>query len=250
MLGKLFLERNQIDRAVKSFENALEQAEKIYPGQPLVTYILTLLGVAAYQARLWDKCLWYLKEAKKIIDNRIDVSYLTLSVLANIGISYSKLGESFLPFQSYKDALGSFDMTITPGKLYNRLCWRMACIVSVLSIKAVEQDGKDIPSAKGTCPDIVNSLYRVSLIPTIRKEQDEALKHLEEAKEIAKKVNCECGRVVLVLLLLSMTYGCMESIEKSRSYYKEAKEMAKSLPPEDDSIRPAELKIIELMTKE
>ena len=252
MLGELLLESNQIDTAVESFESALEQAEKIFPGQPEVAKILSHLGEAANQARLGDKCLRYLKEAKKILDNQIDVSYPTLSVLFNIGISYYKLGESFLAFQSYKDALDSFDMTITPGKFYNALCWSMACTVfelTRLSIRAVKEK-KYILSTKDTCTGIVNYLYCVSLVYRIRKEQDEELKHLEEAREIAKRVNCECGRVVLVLLLLSMTYGWMGSIEKSRSYYKEAKEMAKSLPPEDDSILPGELGMIESMKDE
>ena len=76
------------------------------------------------------------------------------------------------------------------------------------------------------------------------------LKHLEKAREIAERFDYKCGRVVLVLLLLSMTYGEMGSIEKSWSCYKEAKEMAKSLPPEDDSILPGELGMIESMKKE
>ena len=47
-----------------------------------------------------------------------------------------------------------------------------------------------------------------------------------------------------------MTYGWMGSIEKSRLYYKEAKEMAKNLPLEDNSIPPVELEMIESMKKE
>ena len=253
MLGKLFLKRNQIDRAREYFKSALEQAEKHFPGQRQVADILSHLGEAAYQARLWDECLWYLKEAKKILDNHIDVSYPTLPVLFNIGISYSRLGESFLAFQSYKDALDSFDMTITSGTFYNDLCWGMACTVfelTRLNIRVIEKDGKDIPSTKDTCPNNVNHLYRASLFRTVRKEQDEALKHLEEAKEIAKRFDYKCGRVVLVLLLLSMTYGCMGFFEKSRSCYEEAKEMAKSLPPDDDSILPEELGMIETMKKD
>ena len=252
MLGKLSLEKNEIVKAVKSFENALEQAKKIFPGQPQVAKILDHLGDAAYEARMWDKCLWCLKEAKKILDNHIDAGYLTFSVRFNIGVGYLKLGKFFLAFQSYKDALESFDMTITPGKFYNGLCWNMAGTVfklTRLNIRAIEKDGKDTPATKDTCPDNVNHLYRASLFRTVRKEQGEALKHLEEAREIAKRFDYKCGRVVLVLLLLSMTYGCMGSFEKSRSCYEEAKEMAKSLPPEDNSILPEELGMIESMKK-
>ena len=83
-----------------------------------------------------------------------------------------------------------------------------------------------------------------------REELDEVLRVLEEARKIAKQFDYKCGRVVLVLLILSTTYGETGSFEKSRSYYEEAKEMAKSLPPgKDDSILPEEMGMIELMKK-
>ena len=89
-----------------------------------------------------------------------------------------------------------------------------------------------------------------SLFCKVDNDQDEMLKHLEKAREIAERFDYKCGRVILVLLLLSMTYVEMSYFDISRSCYKEAKEMAKNLPPEDDSILPEELGMIELMKKE
>ena len=62
-----------------------------------------------------------------------------------------------------------------------------------------EKDGED------TYPVLlVNKLYHLSVFCKINNKQDEVLKHLEKAREIAERCDYKCGRVVLVLLLLSM----------------------------------------------
>ena len=252
---------NQIDRAVESFESALEQEKKLNPGQPQHAGTLNLLGVAAYQAGLCDKSLQYFQEATKIFDNHIERRYLT----------YFKFGKFLLAFQCYKDALDRFDMTMISSELYKTLCWNMAKTVMQLSIwslrqsrpsrtlnelihvNTVERDGKTwIVFDKDTFPDDVSGFYHHGLCCDFLGEQDDVLLsgYLEQGKEIARRFDYKCGKVVLVLLLLSLTYGKMGSFEKSRSYYKEAKEMAKNLPPEDDSILPGELGMIESMKKE
>ena len=108
------MQRNQIDRAVKSLESALEQAKKLYPGQPQVVKILNDLGEAAYRDGKPEQSLRYLKEAKEILNNHIDVEHLSAVVLSNIGKCYDDLDECLLAFQSYKDAL---DMMIISGDL-------------------------------------------------------------------------------------------------------------------------------------
>ena len=266
-MGELFLQRNQMDRAVKSLESALEQAKKVCPGQPQVVRILNDLGEAAYRDGKTEQSLRHLKEAKEILDNHIDVEYLSAAVLNNIATCYDKLGKSLLAFQCYKDAL---DMKIISGDLDNSLFGNMAKTVIQLSLangsqnwmfskskedkaieihEAVEIDGEK-SLTKDTCPVFVHNLYQSSLFCKFDNDQDEMLKHLGKAREIAERFDYKCGRVVLVLLLLSMTYGEMRSVDKLRSYYKEAKEMAKNLPPEDDSILPGELGMIESMKKE
>ena len=264
--GKVYFREKQFDRAVENFKSALEQARKLYPGQPAVAEILHRLGVALVVNGNLDESLRYLKKAKEILDNHIEVGYLTLTVVNSIGASYFKFGKFFLAFQSFKDALDRLDMTMVSSKFYKCLCWNMAIILMTLSVrsisqtvsfsltrelKTVEKDGRTfLLLTKDTCPDVANTFYQLSLAYKNHGVQDEVLIHLENAREIAQRFHYKCGRVVLVLLLLSMTYGCMGFIEKSRSYYKEAKEMAKSLPPDDDSIRPGELEMIESMKKE
>ena len=264
-LGKVYFQEKQFDKAVENFKSSLEQARQLYPGQPIVADILYRLGGALLENGNLDESLQYLQEAKEILDNHIEVGYLTLTVVNIIGASYSKLGKFFLAFQSFKDALDRLDMTMVSSKFYKCLCWNMANILTTLSVgsisetvpfslttelKTVEKDGRTILLlTKDTCPDVVNNFFQLSLTCKNHGVHDEVLIHSEKAREIAQRFDYKCGRVVLVLLLLSMTYGWMGFIEKSRSCYEEAKEMAKSLPPEDDSILPGELEMIESMKK-
>ena len=275
-MGNLFLRKKQIDRAVESFKRSLELAKKVYPGQLQLVGMLTNLASSVlhqslassvpHQAGKLNESLRYCQEAKEILDNHTEVGYLTLAVLYIMGVCYFKLDKFVLAFQSLKDALDNLDMTFISGVPYNSLCKDMAATVLVLSVKnnvisqiskfnqskqrkAVEIDEKRLLT-KDTCPVIVNNRYQLSLSCTSYGEQDEVLKHLEKAREIAKRFDYKCGRMVLVLLLLSLNYGCMGSFDKWRSFYKEAKEMAKNLPPEDNSIRPGELGMIEWMKKE
>ena len=265
-MGILFLQENQIDRAVNSFKSALEQAKKMYSGQPRVAVIMNNLGVAVSRAGMSDEALRYFKEAKKILDGHSQEGFLISKTLNNIGTIYHEYGDLFVAFQFFKDALDCLD--IFSCKHYSRLCKNIAAAVrglyvestirrrpfsriKELVIKTVEIGGQIyIHSTEGTCSDDVSTFYQISLFCIDRGKQDEVLQCLAKARDIAKLFDYKCGRVVLVLLLLSMTYGRMGSIEKSWSCYKEAKEMAKSLPPEDDSILPGELGMIELMKKE
>ena len=269
-LGDVFFRGNQIDNGVKSFKCALEQAKKMYPGQPLVTDILNNLGVALQRAGMLDESLRYLQEGKKNSDRHTEVGNLTSVLLNNIGTSYAKLGKSILAFQSYKDAFDSLDMTIISAKFYDELCKNMASTVIQLNPVALSKEDaikmksklpsitqmfnlskkeNDEKGLKDMCSFCVNSLYQLGLSYQGHREQRVVFQCFERARETAKRFDYKCGGVVLVLLLLSMTHGEMSSLEKSRSYYEEAKAMAKSLPPEDDSILPEELGMIDLMKK-
>ena len=117
--ANLFLQRNQIDRAVESFKSALQLAKQADPVQPSVVHILSNIGSAVHQAGMLDESLEYFQEAKEILDNHIEVEYLHFNVLNNMGASYLKLGKFPLAFQFYKDALDSLDMTLISGKVYS-----------------------------------------------------------------------------------------------------------------------------------
>ena len=263
--GDLFLKRNQIDSAVKSFESALEQARKLYPGQQHVAEVLNSLGIALRQAGNLDASLGYFQEAKKILDDHSEDEGLTRTVLNSIGTIHFERGELLLAFQVYTEALHTNapgkhselfygNIVTTMRRLYKTNVHQFGMFIRSKENNAYQTHGK-VEVTKDTCPAFVESLYQKSwldrdLVKDDIKERDEMSKYLEEAREIAERFDYKCGRVVLVLLLLGMNYGETGCFKKSRSCYKEAKEMAKSLPlGEDDSILPYELDMIEVLKK-
>ena len=239
---------------MKHFKSALEQANELYPGQPQVAEILNNLGMILHRAGKYDKCLQYLKEAKEILDNHIDEGYLTLKVLHHIGGTYHYLGMFLLAFQFYKDALDTVDKTMISGESYKTLCKSMSAAMMMLSPTSLRQAfvllNKKISSLNDIYQIGFNHFYGLCLVYVyFELDINERLKTLEKIRKSPRRLNHN-GRVVLIFLLLSMTYGEMGSFDISRSCYKEAKDMAKSLPTEDDSILPEELGMIELMKKE
>ena len=244
----------------------------MYPGQVPVADILNKLGMALQQAGRLDESLRYLLEGKEMSDKQIEGGNLTSNLLNNIGTCYIKLGKFFLAFQYFKDAVDNLDMTISTQN-YHTLCMKMAITMTELNpVPLSEEDvqnmqsklssitqifkinlskkQKDEKGLKDMCRSNVNNLYQLGLSYKGQRDQRVVLECLEIARETAKRCGYyRCGRMVLVLLLLSLTNGEMRSFEKSRSYYEEARAMARSLPHEDDSILPEELGMIELMKK-
>ena len=263
-LGKHYLKSNQVDRAVESLKNALEQVKQVQPGQLAHAKILSYLESAVYRTGDLDESLRYCQEAIGILRGHSEVGNLTLSVLNDIGSRYYERGNLLSAFQTFKEALDDVDMTIHSGEYYKPLCENMAKAVVELSKEGAVQAGiqsqirknqeahGELPLTKDTCPVYVSNFYQMSWIgiKLRRDELEKVLRVLEEARNIAKQFHYKCGRVVLVLLILSTTYGELGSFDKSRSYYEEAKEMAKSLPPgKDDSVLPEEFSMIESMKK-
>ena len=93
---------------------------------------------------------------------------------------------------------------------------------------------------------VVVNLYRLSWICEVLGEQDEALKHLEEAREIANDAGFKHWIVVDVLVSLIKKYAERECMIKSMVCYVEAGEMAKSLP-KHDSLPPSVVEMLKLM---
>ena len=199
---------------MESFKSAVKQAEKVHPGQPDLATIPNYLGQACI---VIHESLRFFQATKEILD---DLDYgnlgsLNSSVLNNVGTCCYERGDCFLAFKTFKDAFDDLDPKIISVEFYESLCGNMAATVVQLSIVSgkqawiqsqikeyLEAHG-EMPLTKDTCPVYVNIFYQLSCI----EESDKALGHLEGAKEIAKWFHYKCGRVVLVLLLLSMIYG-------------------------------------------
>ena len=180
-------------------------------------------------------------------------------MLYNIGTTHDKRGEFLLAFQVYLEAL---DMNASDKRnkdLYGNIVNTVGQLY-ISNYKAQSNKEKACETQEGvvitkdTCPAFVESLYQQSFmhrgLVKDDKGRDGMLACLDVAREIAERFNYKCGRVVLVLLLFSMNHGEKERFQKSRLYYEEAREMAKSLPPgEDDSVLPGELGMIEVLKK-
>ena len=96
--------------------------------------------------------------------------------------------------------------------------------------------GNKIPVTKTSFYYLAANLYRLSLVCEALGEHDEALKHLDEAKRIAKVGGSYRNWMLLVVLLkLRKKYEEMGSLNKSDEYLREAKCVAEELYLDDVS---------------
>ena len=101
--------------------------------------------------------------------------------------------------------------------------------------KAVK-NGNEIPVTKTSFYYLAAKLYRLSLVCETLGGHDEALKHLDEAKSIAKVGGSYRNWMLLVVLLkLRKKYEEMGSFDKSDEYLREAKWVAENLNQDDAS---------------
>ena len=90
--------------------------------------------------------------------------------------------------------------------------------------------GNEIPVTKTSFYYLAANLYRLSLVCEALREDDEALKHLDKAKRIAKVGGSSRNWMLLVVLLkLRKKYEEMGSLDKSDEYLRKAKNVAEEL---------------------
>ena len=96
--------------------------------------------------------------------------------------------------------------------------------------------GNKIPVTKTSFYYLAANLYRLSLVCEALGENDEALKHLDKAKRIAKVGGSSRNWMLLVVLLkLRKKYEEMGSLDKSDEYLREAKCVAENIFLDDVS---------------
>ena len=101
--------------------------------------------------------------------------------------------------------------------------------------KAVK-NGNKIPVTKTSFFYLAANLYRLSLVCEALGENDEALKHLDKAKRIAKVGGSSRNWMLLVVLLkLRKKYEEMGSLDRSDEYLREVKYVAEELYLDDVS---------------
>ena len=96
--------------------------------------------------------------------------------------------------------------------------------------------GNEIAVTKTSFYYLAANLYRLSLVCEALGENDEALKHLDEAKRIAKVGGSHRNWMLLVVLLkLRKKYEEMGSLDKTDQYLREAKCVAENIYLDDVS---------------
>ena len=259
---------------MKNLETALEQARSFYHEKPhvILAEILSSLGKVLDNSGKYQESLTYFEEAKKVMDQILGPDHahpLTSSILDDMGTIYLTLKDFFKALQCYKDAFnmnsvlyGERGENGENGSCGNMIgvCLGVAFTAELLGIFSLAKEfytkavkiKRQFVFAKNTCSsvnyvlDFVHCLYRLGAACEVLGERDEALKHLEEARKIAKDAPFKDWVVVDVFVQLIKKYAKMGSINKSIMCYLEAGEMAKSLP-KDDSLTPSTLDMLKLM---
>ena len=175
-----------------------------------------------------DEALKHLDKAKRV---------------ANVGGSYRNwmLLVVLLKLRKKYEEMGSLDKSheylleakCVAGTIEQR--YRMGRHDKEYYSKAVNY-GNKIPVTKTSFYCLAANLYRLSLVCEALGEHDEALKHLDEAKSIAKVGGLYRNWILLVVLLkLRKKYEEMGSLDKSDEYLREAKCVAENLYLDDVS---------------
>ena len=244
---------------METFKNALEQARKVFYTTPRITVALILnnLGAALKRAERSTESLLCFKERKEIMDQIRGPNHahpVTSDILNNMGTIYQDLGFSHKALQCYKDVYKMNSETHGEDRASDAIatvCSNIACVSEELGDfvqakeyynKAVEID-KKISSTRN--PNLVSSLYGLSSICEVLEEPEESLKHMEEAREVAKNAGSKNFMVATVLLELGMKYDEMGRIEQCKRCFQEAKEIGESLAQED--LSPSVVELLEVL---
>jgi tetratricopeptide (TPR) repeat protein len=179
MLGTLFGEKGEFDKARKHFENGLEL---IKDDDDLSTHamILTNLGIINTVSRDFEKAVWNYKNASERFEELKDNRRLA-RVYHNLGMLYSQM-------EKYEDALDEFNKCITISKE-----------MDYLSNCAVAYIGK-------------------AYIYTQQKNSALATAYTDKAMEIAYKIN-DTLSIADIYKIKGMIYNDMDNFQLSEEFF-------------------------------
>ena len=246
--GVFFFRRHQTGKAVEKYESALKLARALNDKKPHrnLAQILSNMGAALGEAGMPDKSLPYLAEAKEIMDKLLGPNHfhpLTLRILANMALTHRSLGNLPEALRCFNDASTMNYQLYGENDNYGGMegfCYEIGRTLTAMArfdeakkyyMKAYEI-AKKHPLTKTKCCTVMKILHFLALTCFLFGQHNEALKHLEEARKIAKDTGYKDWLVVGVLVELIRGYAKMACIPKSLLCYLEAREMAKSLPKE------------------
>ncbi len=260
-LGELYSKRLETSKAVKSFQDALKEARAMCHTRVLLVLVLISFGEALKKAGKLQEALRCFQEAKETmneIHGPVHADRLTAKILYSLGTIYDDLGDLAKALESYENALNMYSVIYGENNVnetFAIVSLKTACVAqrvgNFIQAKKCFTEGVNIfrksPITKNTCYCVVSSLFRLSSICEVLGERDEALKHLEEAREVAKVVDFNHVMVLDVLYKLSNKYNNeMRSFEQFMVCFQEFNEMAQNVIV-DDSMPPYLIEMIELL---
>ena len=168
-----------------------------------VANTLNNLGMALKHNGRFQESLANFQEAKEIMDSILGPGHthpITASIFNNLVTCYQQFGD------------------LKQAKKY--------CVQSV-------NINRKIRKTIDACPTIVFRLFTLSQICEALGEKDEALKHLEEAREIYAAAGSKHPIVVTILNKLCMKYFMMGLLDKSKKAFEETVQISNSFSNDD-----------------
>ncbi|CAB4034764.1 hypothetical protein BRAFLDRAFT_70104, partial [Paramuricea clavata] len=231
---------------LENLETALEYARTVFHRKPhiILARMLNNLGNALSS----KKSLEYLQEGKEMMDEILGPNHVhptTLEILNNVGIIYlNNYGDFAKAFQFLQDALrmnsviyGDNSANHDTALIYENIAFTAKQMGNLKQAKEYYTEAvkirRKIRITKDSCDNFLDSLFCLNMICGTLDKEDEALKFLEEAREVAKVVDYKGWKVVVILHELTEKYINLESVVKSEICNEEAREMARNLPEND-----------------
>lgn len=244
-LGDILTKRNETNEAVTKLQSALKQARILFHENPHVIFakVLYSLGVALIHAGKFRESLKHLQDAKEMMENisgpncAHHVTYLILFEMGKICYEQVDLPNALKYYIEAFDKMSEINEESNVNDTMASVCLAIGDVATRIEdlrlakeyyIKANEIY-KRISSTANTCHSRVDNLHKLGMTCDTLREQDEALKYLKEAREIAKAAGLKNQTVIHVLLQLSRTYEYMGFVAESELYFEEFKEIGQSL---------------------
>ena len=173
------------------------------------------------QVKKCKQSLWCLEEAKEIMEKMFGPNkarILTLQIYNNLGDAYGVLGEEALALHFHEDAFNMYCVIYGEKSVRDDMatvCFKIARdeekIGNLSRAKKYYTKAAEIyrrmSITEKECRSAVVNLYCLSVTCEVLGKPDEALKHLEEAREIAKAFHYKSWVVLDVLHRLGKKYN-------------------------------------------
>ena len=220
-MGSSLAKRNRLNEAKEVLESAVKQARSICDGKSTIELaeVLNTLGAVLRDAEKWKDSLPYLLEAKKAMDEMLGPGHIhlrTSDILHNMGTVYVELEDLAEAFQCLKNALDMKSAILGENDNSDTVvanCFNLAYTAELMEnfgeakkyyTKAINTERR-IPPNGNTFRNSVALLNRLSAACKGLGQEDEALKHSDEARYIEKVAGMDWEAINLLFNIRNMS---------------------------------------------